>query len=319
MPPRVDPRLRRPQEGRRPRQPRPGKLPRRQGGRDRPGRRRGHRRQARRPLPAAVWQTGSGTQTNMNANEVIANRAIELQGGELGNKKPVHPNDDVNMSPVVQRHLPDGDAHRGRGGDPYRLIPAVRKLRDALAARRRSSRSIVKIGRTHLQDAVPLTLGQEFSGYVAPARPRPRAHRGDAAAPVRAGPGRHGRRHRPERPRGVRRRSPREIAELTGLPFVSAPNKFEALAAHDAIVVAHGALKTLAAALMKIANDVRWLASGPRSGLGELTHPRERAGLVDHAGQGEPDAVRGDDDGVRAGDRQRRRHRPSPAPRATSS
>jgi fumarate hydratase class II len=229
-------------------------------------------------FPLVVWQTGSGTQTNMNANEVIANRAIELLGGELGSKKPIHPNDDVNKSqssndtfPTVM-HIAAVEQIRGR------LIPAVRKLRDALDRKARAFADIVKIGRTHLQDAVPLTLGQEISGWVSQLDHALRHL--EASLPhlfelaiggtaVGTGLNSH-----PE----FAERAAKKIAELTGQPFVSAENKFEALAAHDALVAAHGALKTLAAGLTKVANDVRWLASGPRCGLGEITIPENEPG-----------------------------------------
>ncbi|MFQ5830191.1 MAG: class II fumarate hydratase [Candidatus Methylomirabilia bacterium] len=229
-------------------------------------------------FPLVVWQTGSGTQTNMNANEVIANRANELLGGQLGSKKPVHPNDDVNKSQSsndtfpTAMHLAAVERIRGR------LIPAVKRLRDTLDAKARASQDIVKIGRTHLQDAVPLTLGQEISGWVSQLDHALRHL--EAAMPhlyelaiggtaVGTGINAH-----PE----FAERAAKKIAELTGLPFVSAENKFEALAAHDALVAAHGALKTLAASLMKIANDVRWLASGPRAGLGEIAIPENEPG-----------------------------------------
>jgi fumarate hydratase class II len=229
-------------------------------------------------FPLVVWQTGSGTQTNMNANEVIANRAIELLGGQLGSKKPIHPNDDVNKSQSsndtfpTAMHIATVEQLQGR------LVPAVRRLRDTLDAKAQAFAEIVKIGRTHLQDAVPLTLGQEISGWVSQLDHALR-HLG-AAMPhlyelaiggtaVGTGLNAH-----PE----FAERAAKQIAALTGHPFVSAENKFEALAAHDALVAAHGVLKTLAAALTKIANDVRWLASGPRSGLGELTIPENEPG-----------------------------------------
>ena len=229
-------------------------------------------------FPLVVWQTGSGTQTNMNANEVIGNRAIELLGGQLGSKKPVHPNDDVNRSQSsndtfpTAMHIAAVEQVRGR------LLPAVRRLRTTLDQKARAYRGIVKIGRTHLQDAVPLTLGQEISGWVSQLD-HTLAHV-DAALPhlhelalggTAVGTGLNA-------PPGFAEAAAKKIAELTGQPFVSAENKFEALAAHDALVFAHGALKTLAAALTKIANDVRWLASGPRSGLGELTIPENEPG-----------------------------------------
>jgi fumarate hydratase class II len=229
-------------------------------------------------FPLHVWQTGSGTQSNMNANEVISNRAIELAGGELGSKKPIHPNDDVNMSQSSNDTFPTAMHVAAATAVVEKLLPSVRALRDALAARAREFDDIVKIGRTHLQDAVPLTLGQEFSGYVAQL---------DAAMSwiehalsgvyelaiggTAVGTGLNA-------PAGFGEKAAARIAELTGLPFTSAPNKFAALAAHDALVFCHGAIRTLAASLMKIANDIRWLGSGPRSGLGELDLPENEPG-----------------------------------------
>ncbi len=229
-------------------------------------------------FPLSIWQTGSGTQTNMNANEVISNRAIELSGGVLGSKIPIHPNDHVNLSQSSNDTFPTAMhvaavqvIHEG-------LIPALTKLRDALNAKSQEFDTLIKIGRTHLMDAVPLTLGQEFSGYVA------QIDRGleqiQSTLPglyelaiggtaVGTGLNTH-----PE----FAERSANCIAELTGLPFVTAPNKFAALAAHDAIVMTSGALKAIACALMKIANDLRWMGSGPRCGLGELTLPANEPG-----------------------------------------
>src|SRR5712664_551208 len=223
-------------------------------------------------FPLRVWQTGSGTQTNMNVNEVISNRAIEIAGGVMGSKKPIHPNDDVNMSQSSNDTFPAATE------TARRLLPAVKSLRDALDVKAKEFADIVKIGRTHLQDATPLTLGQEFSGYV---NMLDRDGGRVAVAldglydlaiggtAVGTGLNAH-----PE----FAERAARKIAELTGLPFRSHPNKFNALAAHDEIVFASGALKTLAASLMKIANDIRWLASGPRCGLGELTLPENEPG-----------------------------------------
>jgi fumarate hydratase class II len=215
-------------------------------------------------FPLVVWQTGSGTQTNMNCNEVIANRAIELSGGEIGSKHPVHPNDDVNMGQSSNDTFPTA-MHIAAGEQiNRRLIPAVTGLRDTLRRKSDDFRDIVKIGRTHLMDAVPLTLGQEFSGYVqqldnglgrivdALDRVYELALGGTA---VGTGLNTH---------REFADRAAAAIAGITGLAFRTAPNKFEALAAHDAIVFASGALKTLAVSLMKIGNDIRWLASGPR-------------------------------------------------------
>ncbi len=229
-------------------------------------------------FPLFVWQTGSGTQTNMNVNEVISNRAIELAGGVRGSKDPIHPNDHVNMSQSSNDTFP-GAMHIAAAEEiVHRLIPSVRALRDALAAKAEAFADIVKIGRTHLQDAVPLTLGQEFSGYVAQLDDD--LERIEMTLPglyelavggtaVGTGLNTH-----PE----FAERVAQHIADITGLPFVTAPNKFAALAAHDAVVFASGALRTLAVSLMKIANDVRWLASGPRAGFGELSLPENEPG-----------------------------------------
>jgi fumarate hydratase class II len=229
-------------------------------------------------FPLFVWQTGSGTQTNMNVNEVISNRAIEMAGGEMGSKRPVHPNDHVNLSQSSNDTFPTAAHIAAAQTIVHRLLPSVRALRDALALRADEFRDIVKIGRTHLQDAVPLTLGQEFGGYVAQLDAD--LARMDAVLPglyelaiggTAVGTGLNA-------PNGFAEACASRIAELTGLPFVSAPNKFAALAAHDALVFASGALATLAGSLMKIANDIRWLGSGPRSGLGELALPENEPG-----------------------------------------
>jgi len=229
-------------------------------------------------FPLRIWQTGSGTQTNMNVNEVISNRAIEISGGAMGSKKPIHPNDDVNMSQSSNDTFPAA-MHIAAATETFRrLLPAVKKLRDALDAKAREFKDIVKIGRTHLQDATPITLGQEFSGWVSLLeRDGQRIEMAldglyDLAiggTAVGTGLNAH-----PE----FAERAAKKIAELTGLPFRSHPNKFASLSAHDEIVFASGALKTLAASLMKIANDVRWLASGPRCGLGELSLPENEPG-----------------------------------------
>jgi len=229
-------------------------------------------------FPLRIWQTGSGTQTNMNVNEVISNRAIEMAGGVLGSKKPIHPNDDVNMSQSSNDTFPAAMHIAAAMETARRLLPAVKKLRDALDAKARQFAGIVKIGRTHLQDATPLTVGQEFSGWVS-MLDRDGARIAMAldglydlaigGTAVGTGLNAH-----PE----FAERAAKKIAELTGLPFRSHPNKFAALAAHDEIVFASGGLKTLAASLMKIANDIRWLASGPRCGLGELTLPENEPG-----------------------------------------
>jgi fumarate hydratase, class II len=229
-------------------------------------------------FPLRVWQTGSGTQTNMNVNEVISNRAIEIAGGEMGSKKPIHPNDDVNMSQSSNDTFPAAMHIAAAAETARRLLPAVKKLRDALDAKAKEFAGIVKIGRTHLQDATPLTLGQEFSGWVS-LLDRDGARIAVAldglydlaigGTAVGTGLNAH-----PE----FAERAARKIAELTGLPFRSHPNKFASLSAHDEVVFASGALKTLAASVMKIANDIRWLASGPRCGLGELTLPENEPG-----------------------------------------
>src|SRR6202046_5500162 len=229
-------------------------------------------------FPLHIWQTGSGTQTNMNANEVISNRAIEIAGGVMGSKKPIHPNDDVNMSQSSNDTFPTAMHIAAASRVAETLIPAVRQLRDAIDAKARSFESVVKIGRTHLMDATPLTVGQEMSGWVNLLdRDIDRLKTilpglydlAIGGAAVGTGVNAH-----PE----FAERAAGKIAELTGLPFQSHPNKFAALSAHDEIVFASGALKTLAASLMKIANDIRWLASGPRCGLGELTLPENEPG-----------------------------------------
>ena len=228
-------------------------------------------------FPLRIWQTGSGTQTNMNANEVISNRAIEIAGGVLGSKKPIHPNDDVNMSQSSNDTFPAA-MHIAAAEQMNKLIPRVREVHDAIDAKAVEFKDVVKIGRTHLQDATPLTVGQEMSGWASLlARDVERltmtlpglydlAIGGTA---VGTGLNAH-----PE----FGERAAKKIAELTGLPFKSHPNKFAALSSHDEIVFCSGALKTLADSLMKIANDIRWLASGPRCGLGELVIPENEPG-----------------------------------------
>jgi fumarate hydratase class II len=229
-------------------------------------------------FPLRIWQTGSGTQTNMNANEVISNRAIELTGGEMGSKTPVHPNDHVNMSQSSNDTFPTAMHIAAAEQLVHALLPSVRALRDALAAKANEFSEIVKIGRTHLMDAVPLTLGQEFSGYTAQLDAD--LVRLDACLPelfelalggsaVGTGLNTH-----PE----FGDRAAAHIAALSRLPFVSAPNKFAALAAHDALVHTSGVLRTLAVSLTKIADDVRWLGSGPRAGLSELVLPPNEPG-----------------------------------------
>ncbi len=229
-------------------------------------------------FPLYVWQTGSGTQTNMNANEVISNRAIEMAGGVLGSKSPVHPNDHVNMSQSSNDTFPTAMHVAGAMVILERMVPQVRALRDALDAKATAYADIVKIGRTHLQDAVPLTLGQEFSGYVAQLDAD--LARIDQALPglyelaiggTAVGTGLNA-------PAGFGESCAAKIAAITGLPFIAAPNRFAALAAHDGVVFMSGALATLAASLMKIANDIRWLGSGPRAGIGELVLPENEPG-----------------------------------------
>lgn len=229
-------------------------------------------------FPLHVWQTGSGTQSNMNANEVISNRAIEVAGGEKGSKTPIHPNDHVNMSQSSNDTFPTAMHIAAAIAFKEKLLPAVQMLRDGLAEKMNAFKDIVKIGRTHLQDAVPLTLGQEFSGYVAQLDAC--IARIDYVLPelyelalggtaVGTGLNTH-----PE----FAEKAAAHIATLTKLPFVSAPNKFAALASHEPLVMAHSVLKTLACALMKIANDMRWLGSGPRCGIGELHLPENEPG-----------------------------------------
>jgi fumarate hydratase class II len=228
-------------------------------------------------FPLRVWQTGSGTQTNMNANEVISNRAIEIAGGVLGSKKPIHPNDDVNMSQSSNDTFPAA-MHIAAAEQMNELIPRIREVKSAIDAKAEEFKDVVKIGRTHLQDATPLTVGQEMSGWASLLDRD--LDRMDTTLPglydlaiggtaVGTGLNAH-----PE----FGERAAKKIAELTSLPFKSHPNKFAALSAHDEIVFCSGGLKTLAASLMKIANDIRWLASGPRCGLGELIIPENEPG-----------------------------------------
>ncbi|MBL8956875.1 MAG: class II fumarate hydratase [Myxococcaceae bacterium] len=229
-------------------------------------------------FPLSVWQTGSGTQTNMNVNEVLANRASELLGGERGEKRQVHPNDDVNQGQSSNDVFPTAMSLAACEAVVRDVLPALEQLRAALQKKVERFAGVVKIGRTHLQDATPLTLGQEVSGWVAQLGHAehhlhlalPHLHE-LALGGTAVGTGLNA-------PKGYAERVAKELAQLTGLPFVTAPNKFEALAANDALVHAHGALKGLAASLFKIANDVRWLASGPRSGLGELNIPENEPG-----------------------------------------
>ena len=229
-------------------------------------------------FPLVVWQTGSGTQSNMNANEVISNRAIEMLGGEMGSKKPVHPNDHVNMSQSSNDTYPTAMHIACAEEIQHRLLPALRHLHTALAAKVVAWKDIIKIGRTHTQDATPVTLGQEFSGYATQVangiarieQTMPKLME-LAQGGTAVGTGLNA-------PVGFDKMVAERIAKITGMGFTTAPNKFEALAAHDAMVFSHGAINTLAASLFKIANDIRLLGSGPRSGLGELALPENEPG-----------------------------------------
>ncbi|MGZ5939400.1 MAG: class II fumarate hydratase [Rhizomicrobium sp.] len=229
-------------------------------------------------FPLVVWQTGSGTQSNMNANEVISNRAIEMLGGEMGSKKPVHPNDHVNMSQSSNDTFPTAMHIACAEQIVHDLLPALKHLHGALAKKQDEFKDIIKIGRTHTQDATPLTLGQEFSGYAAQVANG--IERIEMTLPklmqlaqggTAVGTGLNA-------PVGFAEKVAAKIAKITGMAFTSAPNKFEALAAHDAMIFAHGAINTVAASLFKIANDIRLLGSGPRSGLGELSLPENEPG-----------------------------------------
>ncbi|MEY3082120.1 MAG: fumarate hydratase [Pseudomonadota bacterium] len=229
-------------------------------------------------FPLVVWQTGSGTQSNMNANEVISNRAIEMMGGEMGSKKPVHPNDHVNMSQSSNDTYPTAMHIAAAEEVQHRLIPALKHLHKALDTKSKEWAHIIKIGRTHTQDATPLTLGQEFSGYAQQVLNG--IKRIEMTMPMlmelaqggtAVGTGLNA-------PVGFAEMVADRIAKITGMPFTSAPNKFEALAAHDAMVMTHGAINTVAVSLFKIANDIRLLGSGPRSGLGELSLPENEPG-----------------------------------------
>ena len=229
-------------------------------------------------FPLAVWQTGSGTQSDMNANEVISNRAIQLLGGVMGSKSPVHPNDHVNMSQSSNDSYPTAMHIAAAEEVVKRLLPALKTLQDALDLKAKAWANIIKVGRTHTQDATPLTLGQEFSGYAQQVANG--IVRIEMTLPMlmqlaqggtAVGTGLNA-------PVGFAEKVAARIAEITGLPFTSAPNKFEALAAHDAMVFTHGAINTTAASLFKIANDIRFLGSGPRSGLGELSLPENEPG-----------------------------------------
>jgi fumarate hydratase class II len=229
-------------------------------------------------FPLAVWQTGSGTQSNMNANEVISNRAIEIMGGVMGSKKPVHPNDHVNMSQSSNDTYPTAMHVAAAEEIVHRLLPALKHLHAALDAKSKAWAHIIKIGRTHTQDATPLTLGQEFSGYTTQVANGIGRIEMTLPALMQLAQGGTAVGTGLNAPIGFAEQVAAKIAEITGLPFTSAPNKFEALAAHDAMVFSHGAINTVAASLFKIANDIRLLGSGPRSGLGELALPENEPG-----------------------------------------
>ena len=229
-------------------------------------------------FPLSVWQTGSGTQSNMNANEVISNRAIEMLGGVMGSKKPVHPNDHVNMSQSSNDTYPTAMHIACAEEIHHHLIPALRTLRDALHAKADAWKDIIKIGRTHTQDATPLTLGQEFSGYTQQVQNGIGRIEQTMPALMQLAQGGTAVGTGLNAPKGFDVKVAERIAHITGMAFTTAPNKFEALAAHDAMVFAHGAIRTVAASLFKIANDIRLLGSGPRSGLGELSLPENEPG-----------------------------------------
>jgi fumarate hydratase class II len=229
-------------------------------------------------FPLAVWQTGSGTQSNMNANEVISNRAIEILGGEMGSKKPVHPNDHVNMSQSSNDTYPTAMHIACSEEVVHRLLPALRKLHKALHDKAEAWTRIIKIGRTHTQDATPLTLGQEFSGYAQQVENGIARIESTLPALMQLAQGGTAVGTGLNAPKGFAEKVAERVAAITKLPFTSAPNKFEALAAHDAMVFSHGAINTVAVSLFKIANDIRLLGSGPRSGLGELALPENEPG-----------------------------------------
>ncbi len=229
-------------------------------------------------FPLVVWQTGSGTQSNMNANEVISNRAIELLGGELGSKTPVHPNDHVNMSQSSNDCFPTAMHIACAEEISHRLIPALLKLHRALDAKAHEWKDIIKIGRTHTQDATPVTLGQEFSGYAKQVESGIDRIKSTLPSLMELAQGGTAVGTGLASPKGFDVEVAKRISAITNLPFTTAPNKFEALAAHDAMVMSHGAIATAAAALFKIANDIRLLGSGPRSGLGELSLPENEPG-----------------------------------------
>ncbi|KAK0331628.1 hypothetical protein LTR94_028164, partial [Friedmanniomyces endolithicus] len=229
-------------------------------------------------FPLVVWQTGSGTQSNMNANEVISNRAIEILGGEMGSKKPVHPNDHVNMSQSSNDTYPTAMHVACAEQVVSDLLPALKHLHAALKAKSDAWAHIIKIGRTHTQDATPLTLGQEFGGYAQQVENGIKRIEQTLPALMELAQGGTAVGTGLNAPVGFAEKVAAQIAEITGLAFTTAPNKFEALAAHDAMVFTHGAINTVAASLFKIANDIRFLGSGPRAGLGELSLPENEPG-----------------------------------------
>ena len=270
-------------------------------------------------FPLYVFQTGSGTQLNMNVNEVISNRCIQLVGGTLGSQQPVHPNDHVNMGQSSNDTFPTAMHIAAYTMATRKTIPALKRLRDALADKSKQWAGVVKIGRTHLEDAVPLTVGQEWSGYVgalddaiAEAEHATRGLLELAMGGTAVGTGLNA-------PAGFGEQVAAQIASMTGAPFVTASNKFTAQGTLDRMVRAHSGLRTTAVTLFKIANDLRWLGSGPRTGHPRAAVPRERAGVLDHAGQGEPDPGRGHADGRHPGHRLGRGGDHGRARRGTSS
>jgi fumarate hydratase, class II len=256
-------------------------------------------------FPLHVWMTGSGTQFNMNVNEVISNRCCQIAGTPLGSKTPVHPNDHVNTAQSSNDTFPSVMNIAAAVGAKQRLIPAVTALRDAIAAKAKAWDDIVKIGRTHMQDATPLTLGQEWSGYAGMLTDDLERIETSLNGVYRLALGGTAVGTGINSAPGFGEAGAGEIAKLTGLPFISAPNKFTVQGAHDALVQLSGTLRTLAVSLYKIANDIRLMSCGPRAGVCGACDPRERAGLLDHAGQGKPDAMRSPHYDRRAGHGQR--------------
>ena len=263
--------------------------------------------QHRDMFPLHVWMTGSGTQFNMNVNEVISNRSSQLAGTALGSHTPVHPNDHVNMAQSSNDTFPAAMCIAAAVSVKERLIPAVKALHDAIAAKSQEWDDIIKIGRTHMQDATPLTLGQEWSGYAGMLSDDLEWIEGALPGVYRLALGGTAVGTGINSAPGFAEAAAAEIAKLTGLAFVTAPNKFTVQGAHDALVHLSGTLRTLAVSLYKIANDIRLMSCGPRAGFAELEDSGKRARLLDHAGQGQPDPMRGADDDRRAGDGERRR------------